>query len=189
MSSKIKKAEEFVYSAVTAGEMEIDTDGRIWRVATRRRDRWGGPPKSVPCERTIADRAGTAGYRNVRAMVDGKRMTALSHRLVWFHFMGAIPDGLTVNHKNGRKDDNRLENLELATDSEQQIHANRVLGTGSGANQTAERNPFTKVTTEQVIEIRTARATGETCATIAARYGITYQQVWRIARGLSRSTG
>lgn len=189
MASKIKKAEEFVYAAVIAGEMEIDDQGRIWRIAVRRRDRWGGPPKSTPCKRAIADRSGTAGYRNVRAMVDGKRMTALSHRLVWLHLKGPIPDGLTVNHKNGRKGDNRPENLELATDSEQQIHANQVLGTGAGANQTAERNPFAKVTTEQVVEIRAARATGETCAAIASRYGITYQQVWRIARRLSRSTG
>lgn len=187
--SKIKRAEEHVYVAMTAGEMEIDADGAIWRVATRRRDRWGGLPKSEPCQRKRADRVGTAGYLNVRAMVDGKRMTALAHRLVWFHLHGRIPDGMTVNHKNGVKSDNRPTNLELATDAEQQIHANQVLGTGPGANQDGEKNPFAKVTDAQVIEIRAARATGEYCSTIAKRYGITYQQVWRIGRGLSRSTG
>lgn len=187
--SKIRKAEEFVYVAVASGELEIDAEGRIWRLARRTRDRWGGPPKSTPVTRQIADRAGTAGYRNIRAMVDGKRMTALSHRLVWLHRHGPIPDGMTVNHKNGDKGDNRPTNLDLATDSEQQIHANQVLGTGSGANQAGERNPFSKVTSAQVDEIKAARATGETCAAIAARYGITYQQVWRIAKGLSRSTG
>lgn len=189
MSSKIKKAEEFVYAAVKSGELEIDDQGRIWRVAKRRRDRWGGQPGSLPCTRTIADRAGTAGYRNVRAMIDGKRMTALSHRLVWYHFNGPIPTGMTINHKNGIKGDNRPSNMEIASDSEQQIHANQVLGTGPGANQTGERNPFAKVTAEQVTEIRAARASGETCSAIAVRYGITYQQVWRIARGLSRLAG
>lgn len=188
MSSKIKKAEEFVYSAVIAFELAIDDRGRIWRIANRRGTKNGGTT-SIPCKPKPADRSGAKGYRNVRAMVDGKRMTALSHRLVWLHFKGPIPDGLTVNHKNGVKYDNRPENLDLATDAEQQIHANKVLGTGSGANQSAERNPFAKVTTTQVLEIRAARATGETCAAIAVRYEITYQQVWRIARGLSRSTG
>lgn len=35
------------------------------------------------------------------------------HRLVWKSFNGEIPEGMQVNHLNERKDDNRLENLNL----------------------------------------------------------------------------
>jgi hypothetical protein len=43
--------------------------------------------------------------------------------LVWEAFNGPIPDRLEVNHRNGNKRDNRLENLELVTRSQNMAHA------------------------------------------------------------------
>lgn len=188
MSSKIRKAEEFVYAAVKVGEMEIDLECRIWRLAKRVGDGRGGV-RSVPCKVTRAERMGTCGYMNVRAMIDGKRMTALSHRLVWLHLNGPIPEGMTINHKNGNKTDNRIENLELATDSEQMLHATRILKRGKAAHQTGADNPYAKLTTEQVAEIRAERASGTRLLTIAAKYGITFQHVSAIALGKTRFAG
>ena len=37
------------------------------------------------------------------------------HRKVWENAYGAIPDGLVIDHINGKKDDNRIENLQLLT--------------------------------------------------------------------------
>ena len=57
--------------------------------------------------------------------IDGKR--ELVHRLVALTFIG-IPsnyDELQVNHKNGIKNDNRAENLEWCTNSENVLHAYR----------------------------------------------------------------
>ena len=39
----------------------------------------------------------------------------LAHRIIWEMFNGAIPDGLTIDHINGNKSDNRIENLQLVT--------------------------------------------------------------------------
>lgn len=121
-----KNAEDFAYQAVQMGELEIDSDGRIWRVANRRFWRWTGRTTTRPCNRRTAERGAT--YLTVRVMIDYKRVTALSHRLVWRHFNGQIPAGMTVNHKNGNKQDNRPVNLELATHSEQMQHAIAKLG-------------------------------------------------------------
>ena len=185
---KIRHAEEFVYQLVEDGQLEIEADGSIWRVAIRTGDRWTKSAKVTPCERRRAEnRAGN--YLTVRAMIDGKRVTALAHRLVWRHLHGPLPPDMTVNHKNGNKKDNRPDNLELATDSEQQLHAVHVLGTAPTARQWGERNPGATLTTEQVAEMRTMRKSGATCSTIAARYGVPYQTVWSIVSGRSRSRG
>lgn len=40
------------------------------------------------------------------------------HRLVWETFVGEIPKGYDVHHKNHIRTDNRLENLELIEDGE-----------------------------------------------------------------------
>lgn len=37
------------------------------------------------------------------------------HRLVWQEWVGCIDEGYFVDHKNGNKSDNRLENLQLLT--------------------------------------------------------------------------
>jgi hypothetical protein len=48
------------------------------------------------------------------------------HRLVWESFNGPIPQGYVVDHKNGDKKDNRLENLQLLTWSENATKYHRV---------------------------------------------------------------
>ena len=56
------------------------------------------------------------------AMIHGR--TYYTHRLVMMeHTQNWIPEHLEVNHKNGIKTDNRLENLELVTHQENIIHS------------------------------------------------------------------
>ena len=54
---------------------------------------------------------GDKGYR--RLWIKGKHIRM--HRLVYETFIGEIPDGMQVDHINGIRHDNRLENLRLAT--------------------------------------------------------------------------
>lgn len=118
---------------VQSGELEIDNEGRIWRVRCRRSHRPaadGSTFKVRPCARRRAEAKSTKGYLIVKLLLNGVHWQCFARRLVWRHFFGEIPDGLTINHKaaTGDRTDNRPENLELATQSEQLLHAYRVLG-------------------------------------------------------------
>ncbi len=119
--------EEIVYRAVQMGELQIDEEGRIWRTAARKWNRWEQTTVAIACKMRRAENTKGA-YLRIRVMFGLKRTYTLAHRLVWRHFNGPIPPGLTINHKNGKKKDNRPENLELATYSEQIRHAIKVLG-------------------------------------------------------------
>lgn len=48
------------------------------------------------------------------------------HRIIWEHTRGPIPDGMQINHKNGVKTDNRIQNLELVTPSQNTLHAYKM---------------------------------------------------------------
>lgn len=79
----------------------------------------------------------------------------LLHRIIYEAFVDKIPHGMQINHKNGIKDDNRLENLEVVTPSENTAHGFRVLGRKPQLNPNpGTRNGRAKLTDDQVREIR-----------------------------------
>jgi hypothetical protein len=163
--------EHAVYQAVLDGELEIDHCGRIWRLKKRTYDRWTGGTKTTSCKRVRAEIMNGAGYLQVRMMRDCIRIGAAAHRLVWRHFRGPIPDGITINHKNGVKSQNEPDNLEQATYSEQRLHAIRVLG-AKHADVRGEKHPKAQVTSEQVLDIRRRRRSGERIKDIAEVFGM-----------------
>lgn len=119
-------------------------------------------------------------------MFNKKRYNALAHRLVYHHFYGEIPDGMTINHINGNKKDNRPINLELATHSEQLIHATHTLKKGRAANQWGTKNHAAKLTQLDVLNIRKRRAAGESLKSIAQDFPVSYQTISKIALGQRR---
>jgi len=56
---------------------------------------------------------------------DGKKRTLLIHRLVAISFISNPEKKPTVNHKNHKRSDNRLENLEWMTQREQNLHSRK----------------------------------------------------------------
>jgi hypothetical protein len=64
------------------------------------------------------------GYKKVALSVDGKVTNVCKHVLVALAFIDANPDpSLQINHKDGNKGNNRVENLEWVTASENMAHS------------------------------------------------------------------
>lgn len=97
----------------------------------------------------------------------------LVHRLVYETFVGVIPDDMIINHKNGKKNDNRLANLELATKSENSKHA-VTLGLKWDVG---ENSHHAKLTKKQVIEIYQQCVAGIPDNILAQKYIITEKTI------------
>ena len=68
------------------------------------------------------------GYMSVMFCVDGMPKRLYVHRLVAKAFLPNPDNKTEVNHKDGNKKNNRVENLEWVTRSENAIHLRDVLG-------------------------------------------------------------
>jgi hypothetical protein len=117
------------------------------------------------------------GYLQVNIYRDGQVRNFLVHRLVARSFIGEIPEGWQVNHKNGRKKDNRVENLELCTPEQNRKHAWEL---GLCRPKRGEANPKAKLTEDDVRAIRRLRAQGVTARKVGDKFGVTERTVYSI---------
>ena len=82
-----------------------------------------------------------SGYQFVQlSNADRKLRKHLVHRLVWEAFVGPIPEGLQINHKDENKCNNSLENLEIMTHKQ-----NINYGTGSIRARLSKMKPIAKL--------------------------------------------
>ena len=88
----------------------VTTDGKIY---------------SKPYQRFISQKKDGAGYMLLALRNKGIRLDSLVHRLVAEAFLDNPKNKSEVNHKNKNKSDNRVENLEWVTHTENMIHANK----------------------------------------------------------------
>lgn len=112
---------------------------------------------------------GNTEYQIINFMtIDGKKKTYRVHRLVMMAFRPIKNmEKFEVNHKDGDKKNNNLENLEWCTSSENQIHA---IKHGLQKIRRGEESNFSKLKKDNIKEIFSLRNKGYTQKEIAEKF-------------------
>jgi DNA-binding transcriptional regulator YiaG len=93
------------------------------------------------------------GYSQIAFRFSGKRNQFYVHRLVAYAFLGH-EKGKEINHKNGIKTDNRLENLEWVTRSENVLHSIKIGLRNYKYLENMQPSRQHKLTIENILEIK-----------------------------------
>lgn len=151
------------------GAYEVSTDGQIRRGTdcTKNGARKGFIKKH---------RVDHLGYARVTCRRNGKSAIVSPHIAVLQAFVGPRPLGHDASHLNGIKLDNRLENLAWETAS-----ANHLRKIEHGTIVRGEKHKCSKLTEEQVVEIRQRYVPGvNRYIDIANEYGVSNVLIGKI---------
>lgn len=98
------------------------------------------------------------GYLEANLWEEGKGATTQIHRLVYYSFNSAADTALVINHLNGIKTDNTLENLVACTYQANNLHAEYVIQTHCSGKKVGQ---FKRIEDAEPIQVfnSVARAT------------------------------
>lgn len=119
------------------------------------------------------------GYFNISLRKNNFEKNAKVHRLVAQAFIPNIDNKPEVNHKNGIKTDNRIQNLEWATRQENATHASK---NGLMHGVRGCQNKKSKLIESQIKEIRFLCKNKINYGTIAKQFGISRSNVCLISQ-------
>lgn len=114
------------------------------------------------------------GYHRVVMTINKKQVARLVHRLVCQAFLLRFDSGKQVNHIDGDKSNNRIDNLEMVTNMQNRQHAKRM-----GLIAKGESHGGSKIKSKHVAQIRALKGS-TTYKKIGTRFGISAPSVSRI---------
>jgi hypothetical protein len=133
--------------------------------------------KGVLNERLIGSSIDRYGYVKRVLCKNGKMFHFTEHRLVGVTFIDNPENKSTINHINGIKTDNTVENLEWSTNLENKQHA---IKTGL-TNLKGINHGRCKLTEEQVLEIKKI-GFSQTRMSLSKKYGVARITISRIIK-------
>lgn len=119
-----------------------------------------------------------AGYYSVHLRGERKGFDCVVHRLMAIAFIPNPENLPQVNHKNGIKNDNSIENLEWCSVSANTFHAYDM-----GLAKSGESAPKSKLTEQQIKEIFLLKYQGISGNKIAKKFGVYKNTIYHILNG------
>ncbi len=151
-----------------AGYYEASSLGRVRRTKSITRTKAG----------LILAPSMSKGYLQLTLWRGGRKLCRSVHLFVAAAFIGPCPSGHETNHKDGKKLNNRADNLEYLSKADHHDHTRNVLGQDS----VGSRNANARISEDDIPAIRLRLAAGEFLRVIAADYDVTPQAIWRIKK-------
>ena len=148
-----------------------DTNGDIWSYGKGNKDWHKMSPTPDKDNRLTV---------SITAYV-GKRITLRVHQLVALAFLGPVPDGMQVRHKDRNPSNNRPSNLEYGTP---QDNSDDMIK--HGTSPVGVRNPNCKLSDASVIEIHDRALAGESVKDLAYEYSVSIPLVYLIKKEKTR---
>lgn len=112
----------------TNDRYEISDLSNIRRVKSRVKNSPNGGTRSVG-GKVLSQKTKKNKYKEVALYINNQKCTMkYVHRLMYETFVGEIPSTHQINHIDGNKSNNLIDNLELVTPSENMKHSYHVLG-------------------------------------------------------------
>ena len=169
-----------VWKAVVGyeGFYEVSNQGRV-RSLDREVAHWRGGTRWMKGRVRALVKMQARGYLGVHLSREGYSKMHAVHKLVAEAFLGPCPEGMEVAHNDGDPRNPRLENLRYATRSD-----NNRDKVKHGTHQKGIRNPASKLTEEDVREIRAALADGQSKMSQARRFNVSHKTIRNIANNL-----
>lgn len=159
----------------------VSNYGRISSVSRVAKRSTNGP---LPIRgRLLTGALSNRGYLYVTLTVDGKKKNLSIHRLVARTFLDNHRHLPQVNHKDGNKKNNHVENLEWCTNRDNAIHALRIGLSSPPTSGPGEISPAHKLTWESARRIRALARAGIPQRAIAQLYGVAQGTVGHIVNG------
>lgn len=151
------------------GLYEIDESGQV-RSARNARGTYKGKLLSPNLRK---------GYHQVGLRKNNARKCYSVHRLVYEAFVGPIPEGYEINHKDRNRTNNHISNLETVTPKENTRH---MLENGGQTYVSGTNHGKSKLTEKKVRQIREWRKAGWTLVNLGIGFDVKHETISAICR-------
>lgn len=147
---------------------------------------WAHPSGLIRTKKTILKpRIGEQGYYEIALNQIQAHKTVKVHKLIAETFHGVRPQGLVINHIDHNALNNRAENLEYVTQSQNVIHS--VLAGRANCTRVGSENKKCKLEDNQVNEMLSLHSKGMSGLSLSKKFGICHTHACDIIKGRKRS--
>ena len=159
----------------------VGSDGSVWSRFQHADPNEGGHAVGAKYQlgewRQLRTSRNRTGYIRAAIYKDGVQQKLMVHRLVLEAFVGPCPAGLNACHNDDDRTNNALDNLRWDTAESNWKDRKR---NGRHHPARGEASGKAKLTEADVLNIRSAVATGEWSSAVAIRYGVAHGTVRQI---------